>query len=80
MIIKFKYGFYEGDVLYGWKDKHPYRLPQIIGDRFYPLHKVGKYNDLFYVNRKLRSVKQLLSKTVVIHQDVHVIEDSDVPF
>lgn len=82
MIIKFKYGFYEGDVLYGWHNKHPYRLPQTINGKFYPLHKVGMFErrGLFYINRKLRSVKQLQSMTVVIDKEVQLIEDSDVPF
>lgn len=82
MIIKFKYGFYENDILYGWHNKHPYRLPQMIGDRYYPLKKVGVYKDrnLFYIAGKLRSVEQLKSKTIVINQEVSIIEDNDVPF
>jgi hypothetical protein len=82
MIIKFKYGFYEGDVLFGWHQKHPYRLPQIIGDRFYPLHKVGVYKarNLYYINGKLRSLKQLESMTVVIDKEVQLVRDEDCPF
>ena len=80
MIIRFKYGFKEGDFLYGWKEKHPYRLPQQINKRFYGLKKVGKYKELFYINRKLKSIAQLKSMTIEINVDVEIIEDEDVPF
>ena len=82
MILKFKYGFYEGDVLYGWHQKHPYRLPQMIGGRFYPLKKAGVYKarHLFYINGKLRSLAQLQSKTVVIDKELQLITDDDCPF
>jgi hypothetical protein len=71
--MKFTQGFYENGVLYGWHDDHPYRLPQKIGNRFYPLHKVGVYKarGLFYIGGKLRSRKQLDSMTVRI--DVEVV-------
>lgn len=85
--MKFKYGFYEGDILYGWRKEHPdgwhpYRLPQMIGNRFYPLKKVGVYKarNLFYIAKKLRSFDQLKSKTIVINQEVNIIEDINVPF
>lgn len=80
MTIKFKYGFQAGNYTYGWKDKHPYRLPQMVKNRFYPLKPVGKYKDLFYINCKLKSLAQLKSMTVEINVDVEVIEDDDVPF
>jgi len=40
MIIKFTYGFNFNDVSYGWLKKELYRLPQNIGQRFYPLKKM----------------------------------------
>lgn len=82
MIIKFKHGFYENEILFGWHEKHPYRLPQMIGDRFYPLKKVGVYKarNLFYIAGKLRSIEQLKSKTVVINQEITIFEGDDMPF
>lgn len=35
MTIKYKHGFDFNGVLYGFKDKKLYRLPQMIGPRFY---------------------------------------------
>lgn len=80
MIIRFKHGFKGGDFMYGWKDKHPYRLPQVVKKRYYPLKKVGKHKELFYINCKLKSLAQLKSMTIEINIDVTIIEDDDVPF
>lgn len=80
MIIKFKYGCFVNDTLYGWSKRELYRLPQKIGNRFYPLKKVGKYKELYYVGKTLKSKAQLESMTVVIDKEVSLIRDSDVPF
>lgn len=85
MIIKYKYGFFIEEVIYGFKDKKLFRLPQMIGLRFYPLReikqrKVGnKYGYLLYGNR-YKSIKQIESMTVVIDKEVLLIQDKDVPF
>lgn len=81
MIIKFKYGFYYNDILFGWSKKKLYRLPQMIGNRFYPLKEVNRNKSaLWYISDRLKSKKQLESMTVVIDKEVQLIRDADVPF
>lgn len=81
MIIKFKYGFYYNNILFGWSKQKLYRLPQMIGNRFYPLKEVKQNKSgLWYVYKSLLSTAQLESMTVVINQEVQVIKDEDVPF
>jgi hypothetical protein len=81
MILKFKYGFYHENILFGWHKQRLYRLPQMIGTRFYPLKEVKQNKaGLWYVYRSLLSHPQLVSMTVVINQEVQVIKDEDVPF
>jgi len=81
MIIRYKYGFRFDAKLYGWKNKELYRLPQIIGTRFYPLKKCGKWSDKgYYLGSKRKSHTQLLSMTCFINFETEQIKDSDVPF
>lgn len=51
----------------------------MIGDRYYPLKKVGVYEarNLFYIAGKLRSAAQIKSKLIVINQEVNIIEEYD---
>ena len=88
MIIKYRYGFKINDILYGWSNKKLYRLPQMIGLRFYPLkeiplkteqRKTGKFEGyLLRGNRK--SLAQLKSLTHYINKEVEIIKDKDCPF
>jgi hypothetical protein len=81
MIIRYTYGFEYNGILYGWKEKELYRLPQMIGKRFYPLRKCGEWDDKgYYLGADRKSFAQLKSMTVFINQEVHEIESSDVPF
>ena len=81
MIIKYKYGFKFKGKLYGWKDKHLYRLPQIIGNRFYSLKKCSKWSDKgYYLGADRKSHDQLKAMTHFIDEEIEVIVDSDVPF
>jgi len=80
MILKYKYGFEFNGVLFGWKDKELYRLPQMIGKRFYPLKKCGSYEGGYHVCRKRKSIQQLKSMTHFINFEVEEIESSDCPF
>lgn len=80
MIIKYKYGFIFDGILYGWKDKKLFRLPQMIGLRFYPLKEVGMYKSWYVVHQKKKSLIQLQAMTVLINQEVQFIQDSDCPF
>tara|TARA_R110001599_G_scaffold192226_3_gene387507 strand:- start:970 stop:1236 length:267 start_codon:yes stop_codon:yes gene_type:complete len=88
MIINYIYGFKENEVLYGFKEKKLYRLPQMIGLRFYPLKEVplrieiiGKSKWKGYLLRgKRKSLKQIESMTVFINHVVEEIKHSDCPF
>jgi len=89
MILKYKYGFEFKGVLYGWKESKLYRLPQMIGKRFYPLkevpyieqkRKTGMFKgyDLYKNNRK--SVSQLKEMTHYITFEHEEIKSNDCPF
>ncbi len=80
MIIKYKYGFEFEKKLYGWKDKQLYRLPQMIGQRFYPLKLCAKYEKGYFLGAKRKSFAQLESMTVFIDKEVQQIKDKDCPF
>jgi hypothetical protein len=81
MIIKFRYGFYYNEILFGWSKQKLYRLPQMIGTRFYPLKAVKQNKSgLYYISDRLKSKKQLEFMTVVIDKEVQLIRDADVPF
>jgi hypothetical protein len=80
-MIKFHYGIVYKDVLYGWKDKELYRLPQMIGKRFYPLRKVGKWaNKGYYFGKERKSFSQLESMTTFIDKKVESVSHEDCPF
>jgi hypothetical protein len=85
MIIKYKYGFFFKNVIYGFKDKKVFRLPQMIGKRFYPLleiklRKVGNKEGYLLYGNRYKSLKQIESMAVVIDKEVQLIKDSDCPF
>ena len=84
MTIKYKYGFNFNGILYAWKSKNLFRLPQMIGKRFYPLKelkiiKVGNRKG-YLVGCKRKSVEQLKDMTVFINYEHQEIKDSDCPF
>ena len=80
MIIKYKYGVEFEGVLYGWKDKQLYRLPQMIGKRFYALRKCGEWEKGFIIGRKRKSLHQLRAMTIFINYELQEISDKDCPF
>lgn len=80
MIIKFTYGLTFNGVIYGWKDKILYRLPQTMGKRFYPLKKCGTWEKGFIIGRKRKSLKQLKDMTIFINYEYQKIKAKDVPF
>jgi len=86
MIVKYKYGFEHKGKLYAWKNKDLYRLPQMIGKRFYSLKKCGKWIDKkdvfrgYYLGDDRKSHDQLESMTHFINHEEEVIKDSDCPF
>lgn len=67
-------------ILFGWKDKQLYRLPQMIGLRFYPLKKCGTWDKGYIVARKRKSIKQLEAMTIFINFEHQLIKDKDCPF
>lgn len=79
--MKFKYGFYHQNILFGWSKQKLYRLPQKIGNRYFPLKEVKQdKRGLYYVYKSLLSKAQLECMTVVIDKEVSLIKDEDVPF
>ena len=80
MIIKYKYGLFHNNKLYGWKDKELYRLPQMIGKRFYGLLKCKPCGTGYFLGEDRKSKSQLEAMTVVIDKEISLIRDSDVPF
>ena len=79
--MRYKYGFRFDGKLYGWKNKQLYRLPQIIGKRFYSLKKCGKWMDKgYYLGSQRKSHDQLEAMTCFIDHEIEEIKDSDVPF
>ena len=84
MIMKFKYGFFFENVLFGWYKKELYRLPQEIGNRQYPLKKLDQIiigqNVGYNVCNKKKTIKQLEEITIVINKEVSRIIDNDLPF
>lgn len=88
MITHYIFGFKFNDVLYGFKDKNLYRLPQMIGKRFYPLKEVklrketiGKSKWQGYLLRgKRKSVAQIKSMTIFINHTEQEIKDESLPF
>lgn len=80
MIIKFNYGFFYKGKIYGWSEKKLYRLPQMIGERFYPKKECKPWKDGFLLGSDRKSKRQLQSMTVVIDKEVVEITGSDCPF
>lgn len=80
MIVKYKYGFFFEEKLYGWKHGVLFRLPQRIGKRFYGLKQCAQWKDGYYLGDKPKSKSQLEAMTIVIDKEVSKIKDKDVPF
>ncbi len=85
MITKYKKGIEVNGVVYGFKDKKLFRLPQMIGSRFYPLKeisiiKVGNKQGYNLHGKKRLSFAQVESLLMFINVEVQNIKDSDVPF
>jgi hypothetical protein len=80
MIVKYKYGLFHKDKLYGWKHGVLFRLPQMIGKRFYGLKMCSPWKDGYYLGEHRKSKSQLEAMTIVIDKEISVIKDSDVPF
>lgn len=89
MIIKYKYGFELNGVIYGFKDKKLFRLPQMIGLRFYPLKEIpiveekrksGIFKGYRLYGKVRKSLTQVKSMLVFINFEHHEIKDSDIPF
>lgn len=82
MILNFKYGLEFNGIIYGWKDKELYRLPQMIGKRFYPLKKCGTCfeGNGYLLLGKRKSIKQLESMTILINKKISKVVSSDCPF
>ena len=80
MILKYKYGFFFENKTYGWMDSELYRLPQVIGKRFYGRKKCAKWKDGYYLGDKPKSRAQIEAMTIVINKKIGVVSDRDVPF
>jgi len=89
MIVIYKNGFDFNGVLYGWKDKKLFRLPQQIGLRFYPLKEIklktekrksGIFRGYLLYGGVRKSVNQLEAMTIYIGKEINKINDSDCPF
>jgi len=80
MIIRYKYGFDFNGIIYGWKNKKLYRLPQMIGKRYYPLKECGKWVNGYIVGRMRKSHAQLEYMTNFINYEHQQIKDKDCPF
>ena len=80
MIIKYKYGLFHNDKLYGWKDKELFRLPQKIGKSYYGLLKCKRWKDGFFLGADRKSKIQLEAMTIVIDKEISVVKDKDMPF
>ena len=82
MIIKYNRGFEYNGILYGWKEKKLYRLPQTISGKEYPLKevpmiKVGSKTG--YLLRGMRkSLSQVKGMTTEIDFTLEVIESDDI--
>lgn len=85
MIIRYKYGIVFRGKIYGWKNKDLYRLPQMIGNRFYSLKKCPKWvrngKDMGYgLGAAQKSHAQLKAMTHFINREVEEIVDNDCLF
>lgn len=84
MIVNYEYGLTSECVIYGWKDKKLFRMPQMIGLRFYPLKELNIINvgnnKGYLVNQKRFSMLQLESMTGIINFKVEKTISKDCPF
>jgi hypothetical protein len=84
MIYIFKFGFFNKSILYGWHKKELYRLPQVIGKRFYPLKKLNQIDvnnrKGYLVGSQRKSLAQLENITIFIDKKIQTIKDDDCPF
>ena len=81
MIIRYKYGIIHNGIIYGWYDKKLYRLPQMIGKRYYPLLELTKWsNKGYHIGKVKKSFAQLESMTIFIDKEIQQIKDSSCPF
>jgi hypothetical protein len=81
MIIKYKYGLFHKEKLYGFDENWKlYRLPQMIGKNFYGLLKCKPWKDGFFLGADRKSKSQLEAMTIVIDKEISVVKDKDVPF
>lgn len=82
MVLTFNYGFSYKNIDFGWNKKKLYRLPQIIGKRYFTLNEVKKTADNRYIiYDTLKSVKQLQEMTVKIPKiEISIVKGDDVPF
>lgn len=78
--IDFKKGFIFEGVIFGWKYKKLFRLPQIINNRFYPLKECASYDSGFVVYRKRKSFKQLKKMTTNITEVLTKQLQNETPF
>lgn len=84
MIINYEYGMTVEGVLFGWKEKKLFRMPQMIGLRFYPLKelpiiKVGNHEG-YLLSKKRYSMNQLESMTGIINFKIEKTVSKDCPF
>ncbi len=90
MIIEYKYGFKHNNVLYGWqKPKRLFRLPQMIGKRFYPLKELelrkeviggSDWEGFLLYGKSRKSFNQCKSMSVFINFVDEEFVGDDCPF
>lgn len=84
MITKVTYGIEANGLIYGWINKELYRLPVAKGRRSYGLKKMRSCiigNKVgYYINRKKRTIDQLLEMTTIINREIHRVRHGDIPF
>lgn len=78
--IEFSKGFIFNGVIFGWRYKKLFRLPQVINNRFYTLKECASYDKGFIVYRKRKSFKQLKEMTTNITEVLENQLDKDTPF
>lgn len=82
--MQFKYGFEFNRLKYGWHKKELYRLPCLIGARYYSLKKMKSHligTTLCWNIYKHKMTKNQLEKlTVKVNWKIESLKNSDVPF
>lgn len=84
MKLKFKYGFYHEEFLYGWLKKELYRLPSTSGNKSYGLKKLSiikvGVGEGYRLKRDKISIQQCKDRTIEINKVITVIKDTvDLP-